>query len=93
MSSLGPMLGMQLGMKFLNVAPDLAGLDAKRLLVFSVLGALCTSVMHTIYFNMTGMVNGIDGAAIPMFVGDLAGTAIVLYTASFALRYIRAPSA
>ncbi len=94
LSATGPMLAFWFCTKLLNLSKDLSGLTAKQLLVFASTGALLNAVPHNIYFYLSGRMSSPIEGLVPMLVGDLVGTLLVLYVASFALRFVsrRAPS-
>lgn len=88
LSAIGPMLAFWFCTKLLSLSKDLSGLTAKQLFVFASTGALFNAVPHNIYFYLSGrMSNPIEGL-VPMLVGDLVGTLIILYAASLALRFV-----
>lgn len=88
LSATGPLLAFWCCTRLLGLSPTLTGLTAKQLLVFAVVGALLNAVPHNIYFYLSDrMTSPIEGL-IPMFLGDLLGTMVVLYVASLALRLL-----
>jgi hypothetical protein len=94
LSASGPMLAFWFCTKLLNLSKDLSGLTAKQLLVFASTGALLNAVPHNIYFYLSDRMSSPIEGLVPMLVGDLVGTLLVLYMTSFALRFLlrRAPS-
>ena len=86
LSTLGPLVAFNLCTRWLKLPQDLAGLQRSQLLVFAVAGAIFNTIPHNFYFYFTGLSPDAWSGVIPMFVGDLAGTLIVLYLASVALR-------
>jgi hypothetical protein len=88
LSSLSPMLAMLLGVGLMKVHADLEGLRAWQLLVFSSLGALINALTHNLYFQYSGIAASWTNGFTPMFVGDLAGTLMMLFGASFILRFL-----
>lgn len=88
LSTLGPLVAFNLCTRWLKLPQDLAGLQRSQLLVFAVAGAIFNTIPHNFYFYFTGLSPDAWSGVIPMFVGDLAGTLIVLYLASVALRLI-----
>lgn len=91
-SSLLPMLAVIVGVYFMKTKADLAGLTAKQLLVFGLLGATFNAMSHNLYFQFTGSVNSWLTGVVPMFVGDMVGTMIVLFFAAALLRYLPLPT-
>jgi hypothetical protein len=88
LSSLGPVLAVTFCTRWLRMKGNLSGLGLRQLTLFGVVGALCNVVPHNIYFYMADrMQSPLDGV-IPMFVGDLIGTVIVLYVCALFLKYI-----
>jgi hypothetical protein len=86
LSAAGPLLAFWFCTRLLSLPSTLTGLKAKQLLVFSAIGAVFNAVPHNIYFYFSGhMTSPIDGL-VPMFLGDLLGTVVVLCTVSFFLR-------
>lgn len=86
LSALGPLVAVQLCTRWLQLPSDLAGLKRSQLLVFAVAGAVFITFPHNLYFYFTGLSPDAWSGIVPMFVGDLAGTLIVLYLASFSLK-------
>lgn len=93
LSAFCPMLAMSLGVHLMNVRADLGGLKAWQLLVFALLGALFNSVAHNLYFQLSGNAQSWLTALVPMFVGDLVGTLIVLYVSAALLRTLSSHNA
>jgi len=94
LSATGPLLAFWFCTKLLNLSTDLSGLTAKQLLVFASTGALLNAVPHNIYFYLSERTSSPIEGLVPMLVGDLIGTLIMLYAASLALRFVsrRVPS-
>lgn len=87
LSALGPILALNLCAQWLKIPVNLAGLGLKQLFLLSLVGALCNVIPHNVYFYFAGrMENTFDGL-VPMFIGDLSGTAIVLYLAALTLKF------
>lgn len=55
-------------------------LNAKSLSVLIVLYALASSLLHSIWYAMRGVSQTFASGFITMFIGDLIGTVIVIYT-------------
>lgn len=96
LSALGPLVAVYVAMRWLRVPLNLRGLTASELTVFAVVGALCNVVPHNLFFWSIGMTSSPFGGLVPMFIGDLLGTVLVLYTLRFALvtleRFVRFPT-
>jgi hypothetical protein len=88
LSALGPLVAVYLCTQWLRLPTDLAGLQRSQLLVFAVAGAVFNVFPHNLYFYLTGLSYDAWSGILPMFVGDLAGTLIVLYVASFSIRLV-----
>ncbi len=90
LSALGPFVAVRACTHWLSISEDLSGLRPAQLLVFSVAGAACNVVPHNIYFYFSGHTPDIFSGMIPMLVGDLLGTLVILYAASLALKLLSA---
>jgi len=96
LSAGAPLIAVYVGMRWLKVPLGLHGLTAGQLMKFALLGAACSVVLHNLFFWAVGIEsNPLQGLA-PMFVGDLIGTFLVLYTLHAALliieRFVRIPT-
>jgi hypothetical protein len=88
LSAIGPMLAFWFCTKLLSLSKDLSGLTATQLFVFASTGALFNAVPHNIYFYLSGRMSSPIEGLVPMLVGDLVGTLIMLYVVSVALRFV-----
>lgn len=88
LSAIGPMLAFWFCTKLLSLSKDLSGLMATQLFVFASTGALFNAVPHNIYFYLSGRMSSPIEGLVPMLVGDLVGTLIMLYVVSLALRFV-----
>lgn len=88
LSAVGPIAAVHLCKRWFQLPVDLVGLQRSQLFVFAVTGAIFNVIPHNLFFYMTGMSDDVWSGVLPMFVGDLAGTLIVLYVASFSIRMI-----
>lgn len=86
LSALGPLIAFNLCTRWLKLPRDLAGLQRSQLLVFAIVGAIFNSFPHNLYFYFTGLSPDAWSGVVPMFIGDLAGTLIMLYLASLVIR-------
>jgi len=86
LSTLGPLVAVTLCTRWLKLPQDLAGLQYLQLLVFALAGAIFNTIPHNLYFYFTGLSPDAWSGIVPMFVGDLSGTLIVLYLTSLVLR-------
>jgi hypothetical protein len=88
LSATGPLVAFWFCTRFFRLPSTLRGLTARQLLAFASMGAVCNAVPHNIYFYLSGrMASPIEGL-VPMLLGDLFGTVVVLYIVSFSLRLI-----
>lgn len=78
-SATGPLTAMYFTMRYLKVSMDLRELTAGKLTVFAFVAALCNAAPHNLFFWVTGHASSPFTGLIPMFVGDIAGTVLVLY--------------
>ncbi len=84
-SSVPCLLAARLVQRALRVPGDLAGMTGRQLLVFGLAGGLASSGAHTLYFALeAGSLDPLAGF-LPMFVGDTAGTLIMLYVGALLL--------
>jgi hypothetical protein len=88
LSALGPLAAVRFCSQRLGLREDFAGLRPTQLLVFAVVGAICNVVPHNVYFFFSGHAPDILSGMLPMLVGDLLGTLVVLYLASLALKLL-----
>ncbi len=88
LSALGPVIAVHLCTRWLQLPGDLSGLQRSQLLVFAVAGAVFNVFPHNLFFYMTGLSYDAWSGVLPMFVGDLTGTMIVLYVASVSIRMV-----
>lgn len=94
LSALGPWLAFRTCTHWLHLPEDLTGLKPRHLLMLSAVGAFFISVPHCIFFYVSGISPRLFSDLIIMFTGDLIGTLLVLYAASFVLKLLspRSPS-
>ncbi len=88
LSALAPLVAVTLWRRFVGLPADLHGLRAHDLLGLSVFAAACSVVPHNVYFWLEGVLDDPFRGLLPMFVGDLAGTFIVLYVLRTVLRLL-----
>jgi hypothetical protein len=77
-SALAPMVAKRTCMWGFNIKATLQGLTSKQLLIFAFVGALSNALFSNLYFYLYGISESIYDF-LPMFIGDLAGTIIILY--------------
>jgi len=86
LSGLSPVLALLVGAKALNIKTNLEGLKAGQLIGLSVLVAASASVLHSVGFFWVGLSVGVAENLLPMFVGDLIGTLLMLYLARLLIK-------
>ena len=87
LSGAGPLVAVAIYTRVLRLPNDLAGLNPRHLLVFSLVGAICNVVPHTLLLLALDKIEDLYANAIPMFVGDITGTWIVLHLSATLLRH------
>lgn len=85
-SAVGPWCAITLCTKWLGLPDDLSGLKPIQLVLFALVGSLFNVIPHNIYFYLTASRQDPFTGLVPMFVGDLGGSFIVLYAAGLILR-------
>ncbi|WP_087049625.1 hypothetical protein [Caballeronia ptereochthonis] len=70
---------------------SLSNLTAGRLMMLTVAYAIAGPLLHHIWFYLQGDTENIASRFVAMFVGDLAGTVIVIYTLKVALHFLPVP--
>jgi len=86
LSASGPLVAFWFCTRLLSLPSNLTGLTARQLLLFATMGAVFNAVPHNIYFYLSDRMSSPIEGLVPMFLGDLLGTVVVLYAVSFALR-------
>ena len=87
LSALGPVVAVTLCTRWLRIPVNLEGLSPRQLSLFALIGAICNVIPHNLYFYFSDrMQNPLDGI-LPMFIGDLLGTIIILYFSALVLRF------
>jgi hypothetical protein len=86
LSAAGALVAFWCCTRLLRLPSNLTGLTARQLLVFAITGAMFNAVPHNIYFYLSDRMASPTEGLVPMFLGDLLGTVVVLYAVSFALR-------
>ncbi len=78
LSAAAPCVAVELGRRWLDIAVTLQGITAVSLLKLLGISAAISVILHGSYFWLSGTAGAI-GDVVPMFVGDVIGTLIVLY--------------
>ena len=87
MSGLAPLIGIAIFKMLFTTKPDLADLKTVH---FFALGSLCAesnALLHNLYYTLSGHAVLPLELASTIFIGDVAGTVIVLSLLSFALTF------
>ena len=92
LSSVPSLLAARLVQKTAGIPVDLAGLQARHLLLFGLMGGLANSATHTLYFTLHEQSLVPLENFVPMLIGDTVGTLIILYAGALVLRRIAPPS-
>lgn len=87
LSAVGPLVAVAFCTKWLRMPANLAGLKPRQLCLFALVGALCNVIPHNIYFYISDQMHSPFTGLIPMFVGDLTGTILVLYVSALLLKF------
>lgn len=88
--ALGPYLVYRVAQARLGLQASLTNLTPRRLLACAVGCSVASPLLHHVWFAVHGGARLVPGLFV-MFVGDLAGTLIVLYTAKWLLSLAPAP--
>ena len=88
LNAAGPMLAVGFCMRWLGMPADLRGIRPAHLAVFSVFGALCNVIPQRLYMWSANKINSPLDEIVPMFIGDLFGTVILLYIVAVLLRLL-----
>ena len=87
MSGLAPLIGIGVFKMLFTTKPDLADLKTVH---FFALGSLCAAsnaLLHNLYYALSGRPVQPLELASTIFIGDVAGTVIVLSILSFVLTF------
>lgn len=88
LSAFCPYIAVQIGLRWFKLPANLQGLRASHLIDLSVLASVTSVVPHNFLFYAFGRVDSPWSGMVPMFIGDLVGTTIVLTLAWLALLLI-----
>ncbi|WP_165190301.1 hypothetical protein [Paraburkholderia dioscoreae] len=80
LGSMAPYLVYRLALERYELKASLTNLTPKRLLVLSVVYSVANPLLHHIWFALRGNMQNIAESFFMMFVGDLTGALIMLYT-------------
>ncbi|SAL08092.1 hypothetical protein AWB81_08586 [Caballeronia arationis] len=70
---------------------SLSNLSAGRLMLLTVAYAIAGPLLHNIWFCLQGDTHSVASRFFAMFIGDLAGTVMVIYTLKAALHFLPVP--
>ena len=79
LSALGPLVALRLTRRWLKLPFDFSGLSPRHLATFSSVGALLNVVPSTIFHRLTDQPLTAFDHALPMFIGDAAGSLLLFY--------------
>lgn len=85
-SALAPLMAVGLMLRRLRLPSSLCGLGTRQLALLAVASAAASVTLHNLYYWVTAHRADPLSGLLPMFVGDIAGTVIVLYLARSAMR-------
>jgi hypothetical protein len=88
-SGVAPYLSRWIGIRFLNLDPQLTGFTAGSFLKISVLFSVICASLHQVWFLFKGQSTDFVAGTIAMATGDWFGTVLVLATASLVLKIIK----
>lgn len=89
--AIGPYLVYLVARRRFGLKASLSNLTARRLLLCAVGCSLASPLLHHLWFAAEGEVHLVSGFAV-MFVGDLAGSLVVVYAAKGLLALLPAPN-
>jgi len=89
--AIGPYVVYLIAQERLGLHVSLINLTPKRLLLCAVGCSVASPLLHHIWFAMHGDAHLVSGFAV-MFIGDLVGTLIVVYTAKGVLTLLPPPA-
>lgn len=86
LSALGPVFAVAICTKWLNLPRTLHGIGPRQICLYSLMGATFNVIPHNLFLYGAGYMPNPFTGILPMFIGDLAGTAIVIYLTSLILK-------
>ena len=87
-SGLAPLIAVGIGRRHFAIASDLAGLRALHIVVLAISCAAANAIILNGYLLVTGQLAGDLRQIFTVFVGDVAGAAIVLLAISSSLALV-----
>jgi hypothetical protein len=85
-SGLAPLIAVTCVLRCLALRHHLRGLTTLHLMIIVVASSALSVALHNVYYWNTSFHSDIYSGMLPMLVGDLLGTFVVLYVARSALR-------
>ncbi len=92
-ATVAPYAVYRLAREIYGLDASLSNLTAGRLMMLTVAYALAGPLLHNIWFYLQGDTEHIVARFFAMFIGDLAGTMIVIYTLKALLHFLPVPRA
>ena len=86
-SGIAPLAAVMVCRKFMHIARDLGGLRAWHIVVLSIASAAANAIILNSYLAAIGRLHGDVEQIATVFVGDMLGTAIVLFLLSSLLAF------
>jgi hypothetical protein len=91
LSATAPWIANRIAQTVFGLRASLTNLSAARLLVCVLLFSLANPLLHHIWFAISGDTDRLLHGFVVMFIGDLAGTLIVVYAVKGILALLPAP--
>lgn len=85
-SGVGPMITVRFCEYILKLPPTLIGIRPSHLFIFAITGAFVNVSLNGYYFALHQLPSHPITCLSPMFIGDMLGSIIMLYVASFTLK-------
>jgi hypothetical protein len=90
-ATVAPYAVYRLAREIYGLNASLSNLTAGRLMILTVGYAIAGPLLHNIWFYLQGDAQRIVSRFFAMFVGDLSGTVIVIYTLKAVLHFLPVP--
>ncbi|MFM0140475.1 hypothetical protein [Caballeronia grimmiae] len=81
----------RLAREIYGLTASLSNLTAGTLMLLTVAYSIAGSLLHTIWFCLQGDTHGFASRFLAMFIGDLTGTVIIIYTLKAVLHFLPVP--
>lgn len=86
-SGLAPLFAVAICQQFFKISSDLAGLRGAHIVILSVASAIANSMLLNTLMFVTGRHHGDGALAATIIVGDMLGTAILLFAVAFGISF------